>query len=137
LLLLPLFKARIGTASVEQQFDTQKPAPRLVVQTALTRRVQLTDEKDTVTISPRISTFGGLDFATSLLPAYYTHLAAAYRRPLILKPSVHLQADEVVGFNQLVPIWLESEGAIFYANKLDNWEEDAASTVVELIRLTY
>ncbi|TGD80300.1 hypothetical protein [Hymenobacter wooponensis] len=137
LLLLPVYKARVGTVSVEQQFDTQNPVTRLVVQTGVARRVKLVDGTTTVTISPLITTFGGLDFATSLLPAYYTHLAAAYRRPLVLKPAVRLRPDEVTDFNQLVPVWLESEGAIFYANKLDNWEADQASTVVELIRLTY
>ncbi|TGE04771.1 hypothetical protein [Hymenobacter fodinae] len=108
-----------------------------MVQTGQTRLVKLTDGKTTETIRPLITTFGGLDFATSLLPAYYTHLAAAYRRPLVLKPSVHLLPTEVTDFNQLQPVWLEAEGAIFYANKLDNWEEDQPSTVVELIRLIF
>ncbi|MCB2408064.1 hypothetical protein [Hymenobacter lucidus] len=122
---------------MEPQYDKRSPVPRLVVQGAATRSVKLTDGTSTVSISPRTSTFAGLSFATDILPAYYQHLRAVYARPLVLKPSVRLSALAVLGFDQLVPVWLEKEGAHFYCNKIDNWEEADASTPVELLRLTF
>jgi hypothetical protein len=47
----------------------------------------------------------------------------------------HLAAAELVAFDQLQLTWLEDEQAWFFINKIDSWEEDAASTAVELIRL--
>ncbi|WP_055562648.1 hypothetical protein [Hymenobacter sp. AT01-02] len=137
LLLLPVYKVRVGTVMEAAEYDQQRPAPRLVVQTTQTRAVTLTDGSNTVPIAPRISTFAGLDFQRELLPTYYTHLAAVYARPLLYKPSVRLSALEVTGFDQLQPVWLEKEGAFFYANKLNSWEEDQPSTATELLRLTY
>ncbi|UOQ51719.1 hypothetical protein [Hymenobacter cellulosivorans] len=84
-----------------------------------------------------ISTFAGLSFAIDLLPTYYAHLRAVYARPLVLKPSVRLSAQDVLDFNQLVPVWPEKEGSYFYCNKITNWEEGQALTSVELLRLTF
>ncbi|WP_162303747.1 hypothetical protein, partial [Hymenobacter sediminis] len=158
LLLLPMYTPRLGQASVEQQFDTKSPVPRLVLQTFAARSVTLVvthSEKrgsetvevssaaETARISPRVSVFVSateaqdLDFQRSLLPAYYQHLGALYTRPLILKPSVRLSGLEVTDFSQLVPVWLEAEGAFFYVNKIDQWESGDASTPVDLLRLTY
>jgi hypothetical protein len=76
-----------------------------------------------------------LDFTRSLLPRYYPHLAAALVRPLVLRPYVRLSPAELVTFDQLHLTWLEDEQAWFFINKIDSWEEDVASTAVELIRL--
>ncbi|MDJ0367388.1 hypothetical protein QMK33_19745 [Hymenobacter sp. H14-R3] len=125
-------------------FDTQAPAPRLCYQLppAYGREVKLEDDQgNTQQVSMRLSYFvrrdqtEDLDFTRSLLPRYYPHLAAALVRPLVLRPAVRLTAAEVVAFDQLVPVWLEEEGAWFFVNKVDGWEEDEASTPVELIRL--
>jgi hypothetical protein len=125
-------------------FDTQAPVARLCYQlpASYTRAVLLDDgQGSTQTVTMATSYFvmpsqeQDLDFRRCLLPAYYPHLAAALLRPLVLRPSVRLSAAEVVRFDQLVPVWLAQEGAYFWVNKVDNWEEDAASTAVELIRL--
>ncbi|MCA8830286.1 hypothetical protein [Hymenobacter pini] len=136
--LLPVFSLRTGSVSVEPEYDKASPGPRLVVQSALTRRVLLTDSTAAGTaISPRISTFLGLNFTTDLLPAWYGHLRAVYARPLLLRPSVRLSVAEVTDFDQLQPVWLETEGSYFYCNKIDQWEEGQPSTRVDLLRLTY
>ncbi|TGE29730.1 hypothetical protein [Hymenobacter metallicola] len=132
----PFFRRR-GTAVVTPVYDKQTPTPRLVVQTNQTRTVTLEDGQASAVIRPRITTFAGLDFAADLLPSYYQHLRAVYARPLILKPSVRLSAQQVMDFSQLQPVWLETEGSYFYCNKIDNWEEADASTPVELLRLTF
>ncbi|UOQ70978.1 hypothetical protein [Hymenobacter cellulosilyticus] len=105
LLLLPVYKLRLGAASVEPQYDKQSPVPRLVIHEQV-RTVTVTDGTARANISPRVSTFAGLSFAfaTDLLPAYYAHLRAVYARPLILKPAVRLSAQQVMDFNQLVPV---------------------------------
>lgn len=137
--LLPVYKRRTGSVSVTPEYDTQSPAPRLLVQTTATRTVRFTGEgaRTTRAVSPRISTFAGLDFAADLLPTWYGHLRAVYARPLLLRPSVRLSIADVTDFDQLRPVWLEQEGAHFYCNKLDFWEEGDASTPVELLRLTF
>jgi hypothetical protein len=142
-----------GTYSVEEataarlkaladDYETQTPEPRLCYQLAATRQVVLEDDLgQKQEVSLRLSYFvdagqdEDLDFTRSLLPRYYPHLAAALARPLVLRPYVRLSAAEVVAFDQLVRVWLQDEQAWFFVNKVDGWEEDQASTAVELIRL--
>ena len=125
-------------------YDTQAPGPRLCYQLPATssRQVKLDDgHGNTQVVTMRLSYFvlgsqaEDFDFSRSLLPLYYPHLAAALARPLVLRPSVRLSAAEVVSFDQLVPVWLSDEQSFFYVNKIDGWEDLAASTPVELIRL--
>jgi hypothetical protein len=142
-----------GTYSVEEataarlkaladDYETQTPEPRLCYQLAATRQVVLEDDRgQKQEVSMRLSYFVNagqdedLDFTRSLLPRYYPHLAAALARPLVLRPYVRLNAAEVVAFDQLVRVWVDEEQAWFFVNKVDAWEEDQASTAVELIRL--
>jgi hypothetical protein len=142
-----------GTYSVEEataarvkaladDYETQTPEPRLCYQLAATRQVVLEDDLgQKQEVSLRLSYFVNagqpedLDFTRSLLPRYYPHLAAALARPLVLRPYVRLSAAEVVAFDQLVRVWVQEEQAWFFVNKVDAWEEDQASTAVELIRL--
>jgi hypothetical protein len=77
-----------------------------------------------------------LDFGRTLLPTYYTVLAAALVAPRVIKPFVRLAPDDVVNFNQLVPVWIEREGSYFYQNKIEQYEEGNSTTAVELIRLS-
>ncbi|RFP65929.1 hypothetical protein D0N36_06915 [Hymenobacter lapidiphilus] len=135
--LLPTFARQLGTPSLTPTYEKRTPQPRLLARTGRTRRVLLTDDTGSSTVIFPISDFAGLDFAVDLLPAYYTHLRAAYARPLVLRPLVRLNGAEVAAFDQLRPVWLEREGSYFYCNKIDGWEADAASTRVELLRLTY
>ncbi|MGI4738496.1 MAG: hypothetical protein ACRYG7_25285 [Janthinobacterium lividum] len=128
--------------ALADNFDTQAPEPRLCYQLGATREVLLEDDKgQTQLVQLPLSYFADrnqpedLDFTRSLLPRYYPHLAAALVRPLVLRPYVRLSAAEVVAFDQLRAVWLEDEGAWFYVNKVDGWEEDQPSTVVELVRL--
>jgi len=130
-------RAEARRAALELRYDTQQPQPRLLYAGTATRPVDLTDGEKTVKdVLLPVATFAGLDFASVLLPTYYPHLAAVLRRPLVLTPSVRLRAVEVVSFDQLQPVWLESEGAWFYCNKINQFEDDQPSTEVELLRLS-
>ena len=129
--------------ALADDFDTQQPQPRLVYRhPTYSRLVTLLDDMGQsqqvtlpVTYFVDAAQAEDLDFTRSLLPLYYPHLTAALARPLVLRPSVYLSAAELVAFDQLVPVWLNDEGAYFYVNKLDGWEEGQPSTAVELVRL--
>jgi hypothetical protein len=77
-----------------------------------------------------------LNFARSILPLYYPHLAAALVRPLVLRPYVRMAAAELIAFDQLTLVWLEQEAAFFWVNKVV-WEDGQPSAEVELIRVLY
>jgi hypothetical protein len=128
--------------ALADDYETQTLAPRLCYQLATTRQVLLEDDLgQKQEVSMRLSYFVNagqsedLDFTRSLLPLYYPHLAAALARPLVLRPSVQMSAAELVVFDQLQRVWLQDEQAWFYVNKVDGWEDGAASTTAELIRL--
>ena len=140
---LPLvrrWRARPGTAPVE--YDEVSPEPRLVLLSFRRRQLLVDDGYGNDSLVPFfISEFAtpagdDLDFARTLLPTYYPHLAAVLRRPLLLRLNVRLSAAEFVAFSQLVPVWLEREGHAFYVNKIEQFEADAPSTAVELLRFT-
>jgi hypothetical protein len=128
--------------ALADDYETQTPEPRLCYQLVSTRQVVLEDDLGKKQeVSMRLSYFVNagqeedFDFTRSLLPRYYPHLAAALARPLVLRPYVRLSAAELVAFDQLQRVWLQEEQAWFFVNKVDSWEEDQASTAVELIRL--
>jgi hypothetical protein len=113
--------------------ETQTPEPHLCYQLAATRQVLLEDDLgQTQEVSMGLIYFVNagqpeyLDFTRSLLLMHYPHLAAGVAA---------LRAAEVVASDQLVRVWLEDEQAWFFVNKVDSWEEDQASTVVEFVRL--
>ena len=131
------------TKALGDDFDTQQPQPRLVYQHPTNSRLVtlLDDAGQSQQVALPVSYFldaaqaEDLDFSRSLLPRYYPHLAAALARPLVLRAYMYLSAVELVAFDQLVPVWLSEEQSFFYVNKVDQWESDAPSTAVELIRL--
>lgn len=122
-------------------FETQTPEPRICYQSTATRAVLLEDDAgNKQQVNMRLSYFvdrgqlEDLDFTRSLLPLYYPHLAAALVRPLIIYPHVRITAAEMVAFSQSKLIWIESESAFFWANRL-TWEDGFPSHEVELIRV--
>ena len=154
LLLLPRYKLTIDPTIIDQTYQRQTPQPRLVQQTTRTRSVDLVvhtpraDGQGTEVLPAnrragvvmRLASFveaagPDLDFARTLLPAYYPHLSSVLRRPLQVRPFVRLTAADVAGYDQLLPVWLEEYGAFFWSNRIEGYRPDAPAVAVILLRM--
>lgn len=133
-----------GSTDVED-YEEQTPAPRLLLRSSSrTRAVPLQDNSGGTALAVvPLSYFADttepqdLSFSRTLGPTYYQVLQAALRAPLLLPWYIRYSLPEIVEFTQGQAVWLESEGAYFYVNKINQYETTTASTATDLIRLLF